>query len=71
MTVLVETSNNLPDPKEDEIGRACSTHRGEEDVVENPEGKTLLVRTSRKWWILLKLMLDRTECYGLDSSGSE
>jgi hypothetical protein len=58
--------------KEDEMGRACSTH-GEEwggDVyrilVGNPEGKRPLERSEHRWEDNIKMDLRENGCGGMD-----
>jgi hypothetical protein len=45
------------------MGRACSKHGGQENayriMVGKPEGKRPLERSRRRWWIMLKEILER------------
>jgi hypothetical protein len=55
--------------KKDEVGRACGTHGGREDVyrvlVGRPEGKRLLGRPRRRWEDNIKMDLRET---GIDGA---
>jgi hypothetical protein len=55
------------------MGRACSTNKEKRTayriLVGKPGGKRPLGSKNIRGWIILKWILDRMGCYGLDRSG--
>jgi hypothetical protein len=65
--VLFAKYNQNDQIKEDEMGRACSTHRGKGVLVGNPEGMRQLGRSRYRQEDNIKMDLEKTGQGGMDS----
>jgi len=56
--------------EKDEMGGACSTHRGEQRFIQGfrgePEGKRPLLRPRHKWEDNIMLDIQEVGCVGID-----